>query len=96
LEADAKAAAAAKAKVEAEAEERRRAEGRKKPGKPAAGAAVGGRRLLANLAAMEEREIDAYIAPGWAKHAAEREAAGSGSPACAKKSRPEATPALIA
>src|SRR5271166_1297076 len=36
LEAEAKAAAAAKAKVEAEAEERRRAEGRKKPGKPAA------------------------------------------------------------
>ena len=26
----------------------------------------------ANLAAMEEREIDAYIAPGWAKHAGER------------------------
>src|SRR6202007_773600 len=36
LEAEAKAAAAAKAEVEAEAEERRRAEGRKKPGKPAA------------------------------------------------------------
>src|ERR1700741_1678531 len=36
LEADAKAAAAAKAKVEAEAEERRRAEGLKKPEKPAA------------------------------------------------------------
>jgi transposase len=36
LEAEAKAAAAAKAKAQAEAEERRRAEGRKKPGKPAA------------------------------------------------------------
>ena len=36
LEAEAKAAAAAKAKAQAEAEEQRRAEGRKKPGKPAA------------------------------------------------------------
>src|SRR5260370_37166929 len=36
LEAEAKAAAAAKARAQAEAEERRRAEGRKKPGKPAA------------------------------------------------------------
>ena len=36
LEAEAKAAAAAKAKAQAEGEERRRAEGRKKPGKPAA------------------------------------------------------------
>ena len=36
LEAEAKAAAAAKAKAQAEAEERRHAEGRKKPGKPAA------------------------------------------------------------
>ena len=36
LEAEAKAAAAAKAKAQAEAEERRQAEGRKKPGKPAA------------------------------------------------------------
>jgi hypothetical protein len=36
LEAEAKAAAAAKVKAQAEAEERRRAEGRKKPGKPAA------------------------------------------------------------
>ena len=36
LEAEAKAAAAAKAQAQAEAEERRRAEGRKKPGKPAA------------------------------------------------------------
>jgi hypothetical protein len=36
LEAEAKAAAAAKTKAQAEAEERRRAEGRKKPGKPAA------------------------------------------------------------
>src|ERR1700758_2698498 len=36
LETEAKAAAAAKAQAQAEAEERRRAEGRKKPGKPAA------------------------------------------------------------
>ena len=36
FEAEAKAAAAAKAKAQAEAEERRQAEGRKKPGKPAA------------------------------------------------------------
>ena len=36
LEAEAKAAAAAKAQAQAEAEERRQAEGRKKPGKPAA------------------------------------------------------------
>jgi transposase len=36
LEAEAKAAAAAKPRGQAEAEERRRAEGRKKPGKPAA------------------------------------------------------------
>src|SRR5437763_3373948 len=35
LEAEAKAAAAAKAQAQAEAEDRRRAEGRKKPGKPA-------------------------------------------------------------
>ena len=31
----------------------------------------------ANLAALEEREIDAYIAPGRAKHAAEGEAGGA-------------------
>ena len=31
----------------------------------------------ANLAAMEEREIDAYIAPGRAKHAAEGEGGGA-------------------
>ena len=36
LEAEAKAAAAARAKAQAEAEERRQAEGRKKPGRPAA------------------------------------------------------------
>ena len=36
LEAEAKAAAAAKAQAQAEAEERRKTEGRKKPGKPAA------------------------------------------------------------
>ena len=43
-----------------------------------ADATVGGRGLLlrANLTAMEEREIDAYIAPGRAKHAGEGEGGG--------------------
>ena len=154
LEAEAKAAAAAKAKAQAEAEERRQAEGRKKPGKPAAPpseepdpkaqknftdpesrimktkdgfiqgynaqAAVDATAQVivahgldakqsdqhqlapiadaieanlgkkptqlsadagycsdANLAAMEEREIDAYIAPGRAKHAGEGEGGGA-------------------
>ena len=154
LEAEAKAAAAAKAKAQAEAEERRLAEGRKKPGKPAAPpseepdpkaqknftdpesrimktkdgfiqgynaqAAVDATAQVivaygldakqsdqhqlapiadaieadlgkkptqlsadarycsdANLAAMEEREIDAYIAPGRAKHAGEGEGGGA-------------------
>ena len=149
LEAEAKAAAAAEAKARAEAEEKRKAEGRKKPGKPAAPpseepdpkaqknftdpesrimktkdgfiqgynaqAAVDataqvivahgldarqsdqhqlapiadaieanlGRKPTqlsadagycseANLAAMEERGVDAYIAPGRAKHAGRR------------------------
>jgi len=153
LEAEAKAAAAAKAKAQAEAEARRRAEGRKKAGKPAAPlaeepdpkaqknftdpesrimktkdgfiqgynaqAAVDataqvivahgldakqsdqhhlapivdaievnlGRKPAqlsadagycsdANLATMEDREVDAYIAPGRAKHAAEGEGGG--------------------
>src|SRR5580693_7451086 len=153
LEAEAKAAAAAKVKAQAEAEERRRAEGRKKPGKPAAPpseepdpkaqknftdpesrimktkdgfiqgynaqAAVDataqvivahgldarqsdqhqltpiadaietnlGRKPAqlsadagycsdANLAALEERSVDAYIAPGRAKHAGEGEGGG--------------------
>ena len=151
LEAEAKAAAAAKAKAQAEAEERRQAEGRKKPGKPAAPpseepdpkaqknftdpesrimktkdgfiqgynaqAAVDATAQVivahgldakqsdqhqsarsptpskpiweeatqlsadagdcsdANLAAMEEREIDAYIAPGRAKRAGKEKAA---------------------
>ncbi len=150
LEAEAKAAAAAKAKAQEEVEQRRRAEGRKKPGKPAAppsdqpdpggqknftdpesrimktkdgfiqgynaqaavdataqvivahglDAKQSGQHQLApiveaiqtnlgekptqlsadagycsdaNLAALEEREIDACIAPGRAKHAAEGE-----------------------
>jgi hypothetical protein len=154
LEAEAKAAAAAKVKAQAEAEERRRAEGRKKPGKPAAPpseepdpkaqknftdpesrimktkdgfiqgynaqAAVDataqvivahgldarqsdqhqltpiadaietnlGRKPAqlsadagycsdANLAALEERSVDAYIAPGRAKHAGEGEGGGA-------------------
>ena len=154
LEAEAKAAAAAKAKAQAEAEERRQAEGRKKPGKPAAPpseepdpkaqknftdpesrimktkdgfiqgynaqaavdataqvivahgldakqsdqhqlapiadaieanlgkkptqlSADAGYCSEANLAAMEEREIDAYIAPGRAKHAGEGEGGGA-------------------
>ena len=38
----------------------------------------------ANLAAMEEREIDAYIAPGRAKHAGKEKAAAPASPPCAK------------
>ena len=38
----------------------------------------------ANLAAMEEREIDAYIAPGRAKHAGKEKAAARASPPCAK------------
>ena len=43
-----------------------------------ADATVGGRGYCsdANLAAMEEREIDAYIAPGRAKHAGEGEGGG--------------------
>ena len=154
LEAEAKAAAAAEAKARAEAEEKRKAEGRKRPGKPAAPpseepdpkaqknftdpesrimktndgfiqgynaqAAVDataqvivahgldarqsdqhqltpiadaieanlGRKPAqlsadagycseANLAAMEQREIDAYIAPGRAKHAGEGESGGA-------------------
>ena len=154
LEAEAKAAAAAKAKAQAEAEERRRAEGRKKPGKPAAPpseepdpkaqknftdpesrimktkdgfiqgynaqAAVDATAQVivahgldakqsdqhqlapivdaieanlnrkpaqlsadagycsdANLAALEERDVDAYIAPGRAKHAGEGEGGGA-------------------
>ena len=154
LEAEARAAAAAKARAQAEAEERRRAEGRKKPGKPAAPpseepdpkaqknftdpesrimktkdgfiqgynaqAAVDataqvivahgldarqsdqhqltpiadaietnlGRKPAqlsadagycsdANLAALEERSVDAYIAPGRAKHAGEGEGGGA-------------------
>ena len=168
LEAEAKAAAAAEAKARAEAEEKRKAEGRKRPGKPAAPpseepdpkaqknftdpesrimktndgfiqgynaqAAVDataqvivahgldarqsdqhqltpiadaieanlGRKPAqlsadagycseANLAAMEQREIDAYIAPGRAKHAGKEKAAARGSPPCARRSRPAAT-----
>ena len=171
LEAEAKAAAAAKAK--AQAEERRQAEGRKKPGRPAAPpseepdpkaqknftdpesrimktkdgfiqgynaqAAVDATAQVivahgldakqsdqhqlapmadaieanlgkkptqlsadagycsdANLTAMEEREIDAYIAPGRAKHAGKEKAAASASPPCAKESRPAGTPAPTA
>ena len=41
---------------------------------------------------MEEREIDAYIAPGRAKHAGEGEGASPASPPCAKESRPAGTP----
>ena len=169
LEAEAKAAAAAKAK--AQAEERRQAEGRKKPGRPAAppseepdpkaqknftdpesrimktkdgfiqgynaqaavdataqvivapastrsrairsigadgrrhrsqsgqeaDATVGGRGLLldANLTAMEEREIDAYIAPG-GEHAGKEKVAAPASPPCARDSRPAGTPAQTA
>jgi transposase len=154
LEAEAKAAAAAKARAQAKAEERRRAEGRKKPGKPAAPpseepdpkaqknftdpesrimktkdgfiqgynaqAAVDATAQVivahgldakqsdqhqlapivdaieanlnrkpaqlsadagycsdANLAALEERDVDAYIAPGRGKHAGEGEGGGA-------------------
>jgi transposase len=154
LEAEAKAAAAAKARAQEKAEERRRAEGRKKPGKPAAPpsdepdpkaqknftdresrimktkdgfiqgynaqAAVDataqvivahgldakqsdqhqltpiadaieanlGRKPAqlsadagycseANLAALEQRGVDAYVAPGRAKHAADGEGGGA-------------------
>jgi transposase len=165
LEAEAKAAAAAKAKAQAEAEEKRRAEGRKKAGKPAAPpseepdpkaqknprARPGGRIMKtkdgfiqgynaqaavdataqvivahrldakqsdqhqlapvadaieanlgkkpaqlsadagycsdANLAALEEREIDGYIAPGRAKHAAEGEGGGARVAAMREKIR---------
>ena len=154
LEAEVKAAAAAKAKAQAEADERRKAEGRKKSGKPAAPpseapdpkaqknftdpesrilktkdgfiqgynaqAAVDATAQVivahgldakqsdqhqlapivdaieanldrkpaqlsadagycsdANLAALEEHSVDAYIAPGRAKHAAEGEGGGA-------------------
>ncbi len=154
LEAEAKAAAAAEARARAEAEEKRKAEGRKKPGKPAAPpseepdpkaqknftdpesrimktkdgfiqgynaqAAVDataqvivahgldakqsdqhqltpitdaieanlGRKPTqlsadagycsdANLAALEERKVDAYVAPGRAKHASAGEGGGA-------------------
>ena len=50
----------------------------------------------ANLTAMEEREIDAYIAPGRAKHAGEGEGGAPASPPCAKESRPAGTPAPTA
>ena len=173
LEAEAQAAAAAKAKAQEKAEERRQAEGRKKPGRPAAPpsdkpdpkaqknftdpesrilktkdgfiqgynaqAAVDATAQVivahgldakqsdqhqlapmadaihanlgkkpaqmsadagycsdANLAAMEEREIDPYIAPGRAKHAGEGEGGGAPSSPCAKRSRRAATTAPIA
>ena len=49
----------------------------------------------ANLTAMEEREIDAYIAPGRAKHAGE-EGGGVRVAAMREKSRPAGTPAPTA
>jgi len=173
LEVEAKAAAAAKAKAQAKAADERKAEGRKKPGKPAAPpsdepdakaqknprARPGGRIMKtkdgfvqgynaqaavdataqvivahgldarqsdqhqltpiadaieanlgrkptqlsadagycsdANLAALEERGIDAYVAPGRAPNMRAREkAAARASPPCARKSRPGATTAL--
>ena len=42
----------------------------------------------ANLEAMEQRDIDAYIAPGRAKHAGEGEGGGAPSPPCAQRSSP--------
>ncbi len=50
----------------------------------------------ANLTAMEEREIDAYIAPGRAKHAGEGEGGGARVAAMREKSRPAGTPAPTA
>ena len=50
----------------------------------------------ANLAAMEEREIDAYIAPGRAKHAGEGEGGGARVAAMREKIRPAGTPAPTA
>jgi Transposase DDE domain len=72
--------------------------------KPAQMSADAGYCSDANLAAMEEREIDAYIAPGRAKHAGEGEggrariaamrakikAAGHASPYRLRKQLPEA------
>ena len=62
--------------------------------KPAQLSADAGYCSDANLAAMEEPGINPYIAPGRAKHAADREGGGDASPPCARRSRPAATPAL--
>jgi len=48
----------------------------------------------ANLAALEQREIDGYIAPGRAKHAGEGQ--GGGARVAAMRERPAATPAPTA
>ena len=50
----------------------------------------------ANLTAMEEREIDAYIAPGRAKHAGEGEGGGARVAAMRERIRPAGTPAPTA
>ena len=50
----------------------------------------------ATLAALEERGVDAYIAPGRASTPAQEKALARASSPCAKKSRPAATPAPIA
>ena len=50
----------------------------------------------ANLTAMEEREIDAYIAPGRAKHAGEGEGGGAASPPCARRIKAAGTTAPTA
>ena len=47
----------------------------------------------AMLAALEERGVDAYIAPGRAEHASAREDGGARIAPCATRSRPAATPA---
>ena len=70
--------------------------------KPARLSADAGYCSDANLAALERREIDASIAPGRAKHAAEGEGGGAEkaaartSPPCARKSTPAAAKAPIA
>ncbi len=62
--------------------------------KPAQMSADAGYCSNANLAALEERGIDGYIAPDRPSMPGKEKAAGRGSPPCAKKSGPAATPAL--
>ena len=50
----------------------------------------------ANLAAMEEREIDAYIAPGGPSTPGKEKAAAPGLPPCAKRIKAGGAPAPTA